>query len=57
MSDTDTEDRFLTIRLPDDLLDRLRELAKLNERAAGAEARLAIREHVERHLHSRKAPA
>jgi predicted DNA-binding protein len=44
------------IRLSAELLEQLKELAKLNERTVAGEARLALRNHVERNLHSKRAP-
>lgn len=41
-----TKDSTLRVRLEDDLLDALAELANRNERSTAAEARLAIREHI-----------
>ena len=39
--------KYLTVRLDDDLLERLAELADRNERSASSEARLAIRLHID----------
>jgi predicted transcriptional regulator len=42
------EDVYFTIRLPADLHDRLKRTAKKNERSKSAEARQALREHLDR---------
>jgi predicted transcriptional regulator len=39
---------FLTVRLQDELMERLHEVAEMNERTVSSEARLAIRAHLDR---------
>lgn len=46
--DTAAEHDTLSLRLPAQLLQRLAELARDNERSVSAEARLALRQHLER---------
>lgn len=47
---------FLKLRVEDDLLRELTELARRNERTTAGEARLAIREHIRlRHRHEVEA--
>ena len=41
-----TNTKYLTVRMDEDLLEKLAELAKQNERSASSEARLAIRHHL-----------
>lgn len=43
---TQKNTKYLTVRVDDDLLERLAELANRNERSASSEARLAIRLHL-----------
>lgn len=43
-----TKDSTLRVRLEDELLEKLAERARANERSTAAEARLAIREHLTR---------
>ena len=49
-----TDTKYLTVRMDDDLLQKLAELANQNERSASSEARLAIKLHVGEAL---RAPA
>lgn len=47
-SKTQPKQAYLTIRIEDDLLARLAEAADASERTTAGEARLAIRQHLER---------
>jgi predicted transcriptional regulator len=42
-------DSTRSIRLPDDMWDKMRRLADANERSVGAEFRLAVKEYLSRH--------
>lgn len=42
-----TKSKYITVRVDEDLLTRLAELADRNERSTSSEARLAIRQHID----------
>jgi len=44
---TQKNTKYLTVRVDDDLLERLAQLANRNERSASSEARLAIKLHLD----------
>ncbi len=51
-----TKGNGLKVRMEDDLKEALAELARRNERSAGAEARVAIKLHIERHREGLRPP-
>lgn len=44
---TQKNKKYLTVRVDDDLLNKLAELANQNERSTSSEARVAIRNHLD----------